>query len=145
MRRWIGVGVILLLGFGVFTSRGEAQGNSGGRGGSRLEQNYPNPFNPETWTPFTLVAEDFRDGKPVLVTIRIYNVLRQLVAIPTALNYPGGNNAAIENLQYPAPGRYIAYWDGRDKNGRSIASGLYIAQLEINGRRVGTLKMTVAK
>jgi len=145
MGRAFCVGVILLLGFGALTTRVEAQSGSGDRGrGSQLEQNYPNPFNPVTRIPFTLSDELFADGKPVQVTIRIYNILRQLVAIPTALNHPAGNGETIDRLQYPAPGRYLAFWDGTDKDGKKVASGAYFVQLEINGRRVATRAMTVA-
>jgi len=146
MGRAFCVGVILLLGFGAFTTRVEAQSGSGNRGrGSQLEQNYPNPFNPVTRIPFTLSVELFEDGGSAVVTIRIYNVLRQLVATPTALNHPAGNGALIDRLQYTAPGRYLAYWDGTDKDGKKVGSGLYFAWLEINGRRVSLLPMTVAK
>lgn len=146
MRRLLCVGVILLLGFGASTTRAEAQSSSNSRDrGFQLEQNFPNPFNPVTRIPFGLGEELFQDGKPVRVTIRIYSVLRQLVAVPTALNHPAGNGAAIENLEYMSPGLHLAYWDGLDKDGRKVASGVYIVQLEVNGRKAAPLKITVAK
>lgn len=144
MRRWFGVSVILLLGMGVFAPRLEAQASSGRDRGSQLKQNYPNPFNPVTRIPFELGPEEFRDGRPAVVTIRIYSILRELVAVPTALNHTG-NGQPIEKLEYYTPGEYEAYWDGTDKNGRKVGSGLYIVQLEINGRRLRPITMTVAK
>lgn len=53
MGRLLRVGVILLLGFGAFTTRVDAQSGSGDRGrGGQLGQNYPNPFNPATTIRF---------------------------------------------------------------------------------------------
>lgn len=139
MRRRICVFVVLLISFGLAapTSAQEAgnQGSSGGQGsGFQLGQNYPNPFNPETKIPFALGEELFEDGRPVVVTIRIYNVLQQFVAAPVALNHPGGEGVAVAELEYPAPGRYEAYWDGTDRSGNSVASGVYFVQLVVNGR-----------
>ncbi len=146
MRRTLGVGIVLLLGLMVFATPTMAQSGTQDRDrGFQLQQNFPNPFNPETRIPFGLQEDMFRDGKPVVVTIRIYNVLHQLVAIPTALNHPAGNGAAVENLDYTTPGTHLAYWDGLDVRGRKVASGLYIVSLEVNGRRATPIKITVAK
>ena len=32
-------------------------------------------------------------------------------------------------LEYTSPGRYEAYWDGRDRNGNQVASGVYFVQM----------------
>ena len=45
-----------------------------------LKQNYPNPFNPATTIPFSLNGALFADGHRPKVSLRIYNVLAQLVA-----------------------------------------------------------------
>ena len=45
--------------------------------GFTLGQNYPNPFNPETKIPFELNEGLFEDGRTVVVSVRIYNVLQQ--------------------------------------------------------------------
>lgn len=100
----------------------------------RLEQNYPNPFNPETRIPFVLDEELFRNGRPVVVTLRIYNVLQQFVDNPTALNHPRGDGTPVRELEYTAPGRHEAYWDGVDRSGDQVASGVYFVQLVVNGR-----------
>jgi len=139
MRRRICVFVVLLISFGLAapTSAQEVgnEGSSGGQGsGFQLGQNYPNPFNPETKIPFVLDEELFAEGRPVVVTIRIYNVLQQFVAAPVALNHPGGEGVRVLELEYPAPGRYEAYWDGTDRSGNSVASGVYFLQLVVNGR-----------
>jgi len=101
--------------------------------GFRLEQNYPNPFNPETKIPFVLTEDLFEEGRPVVVTVRIYNVLQQYVGSPTALNHPRGEGTPVVELEYPAPGRHEAYWDGTDRSGRQVASGVYFVQLVVNG------------
>ncbi|HUF70914.1 MAG TPA: hypothetical protein VMM79_19850 [Longimicrobiales bacterium] len=146
MRRQLCVGVILLLGLGATAIRAEAQTRTDDRDrGFQLFQNYPNPFNPVTRIPFYLGPELFDRGQPVRVTIRIFGVLHQLVAVPTALDHAEGNGARIENLEYASPGQHVAYWDGLDRNGNEVGSGLYIVLLEVNGRKARTLKMTVSK
>lgn len=142
MRRGIGVGVVLLLALCLIPTTVSGQGQRRPR--VQLGQNYPNPFNPTTTIPFTLEEPLFEGGKPVVVTIRIYNALQQLVKIPTALNHPLGD-VLVENLEYTAPGTYEAYWDGTDKNGRKVASGVYYTRVEVNGERGPPMKMVVAK
>ena len=102
--------------------------------GFSLEQNYPNPFNPETTIPFSLGADLFAEGGSAVVSIRIYNMLQQFVAAPTALRHPAGEGAAVLDLAYATPGRHEAYWDGLDQNGRQVASGVYFVQLTVNGQ-----------
>lgn len=148
MRRGFGVGVILLLALGVFPSKALSQQAGSGPGDgrpsrSRLGQNYPNPFNPETRIPFTLYDEDIVNGR-ALVTIRIYNLLQQLVAIPDASNHPAGK-VPVDGLAYTSPGSYEAYWDGYDKDHRKVASGIYYMQMLVNGRPVQVRKILVGK
>lgn len=117
----------------------------GDRGsGFRLEQNYPNPFNPETRIPFELSEELFADGRATTVSIRIFNILNQFVAAPVALEFPGGAGLPLLQLEYSSPGRYEAFWDGRDRNGRQVASGVYFVQMVVNGR-TAWMKMFVTK
>ena len=141
MRRVFGVCVVLLLALGL--SPGHALGQRA-PGGSQLGQNYPNPFNPETTIPFTVPDDAVAGGRPAVVTIRIFNVLQQLVAIPLAENHPMGE-VEINNLPYDTPGPKTAYWDGTDRTGRKVASGIYYVQLIINGERRGVKKMVVTK
>jgi hypothetical protein len=128
----------------------EAQqtGATGPRGdpdrGFRLEQNYPNPFNPETWIPFELFEDAFVDGRPATVSIRVYNLLLRYVASPTALNHPAGEGTPVIDLEYTIPGRHEAYWDGRDRSGAPVASGVYLLELMVNGK-AQTLRMFVTK
>jgi hypothetical protein len=88
-----------------------------------LEQNAPNPFNPSTRIPFTL------DGRE-RVAIRVYDVRGALVATL--------HDGDLDE------GRHEARWDGRDKGGRPVASGIYICTLTA-GKRKLTRKMTLIK
>ena len=108
-----------------------------------LGQNYPNPFNPETRIPFDLLEVLFSDGGRAIVSVRIYNVLQQFVATPTALSHTSGQ-APLVDLEYVTPGRYEAYWDGLDQSGREVASGIYFVQLTVNGV-TDVMRMYVAK
>lgn len=81
---------------------------------SLLMQNYPNPFNPETWIPYQL-----KKGNEV--KINIYNLSGQLLR--------------ELNLGYKSAGVYIsrdraAYWDGRNKFGIPVASGVYFYKIK---------------
>ncbi|MXV96587.1 MAG: hypothetical protein F4Y07_12880 [Gemmatimonadetes bacterium] len=112
--------------------------------GFKLEQNYPNPFNPETRIPFELSESLFSSGEPVTVSIRIFNILQQFVAAPVALGFPGGEGLPLMQLEYTSAGRYEAYWDGRDRNGNRVASGVYFVQMLVSGQTAWR-KMFVTK
>ena len=115
-----------------------------------LCRNYPNPFNPETFIPFRLDGDQFASGKPV-VSVRIYNVLAQLVAVPILQ----GSGEKVENLAlaWNGTGSYTAYWDGKyQATEREAASGVYVYQLSVQWVQGGktrsqtvSKKMTVAK
>jgi hypothetical protein len=144
--RW--AALVLVLALGVFMPRVmAAQAGSGqlpsklSRPGMTLGQNYPNPFNPETWIPFTVGLEAGNPptcadpGRQHKVTLRIYNVLAQLVAVPLLQSGSGvAGGQPIENLMLTC-NQYKAYWDGKYLNtGREAASGVYIAKLEVDGK-----------
>ena len=117
---------------GVSAQAPGSSGSSSG-GGFELGQNYPNPFNPETTIPFVLSNDLFVDGRPVVVTVRIFNLLGQPVAYPVALSHPAGAGVEARSLEYAQPGRYEAFWDGTDQSGRQVSSGIYFVQLTVNG------------
>lgn len=144
MRRLLSVGVVLLLALGLFPGSLFGQRSSGRDRGSQLNQNYPNPFNPDTKISFVVLEEDLVGGRPAVVSLRIFNVLQQLVAVPKAWDHPLGN-VAVENLDYDSPGLKETFWDGTDRNGRKVASGIYYYQLIVNGERRGVKKMVVTK
>ena len=78
-----------------------------------LLPNYPNPFNPETWIPYRLASD-------ADVQISIYDSKGALVRQLDLGHQPAGF--------YTDRGR-AAYWDGRNKNAESVASGAYFYQL----------------
>jgi len=108
----------------------------------QLRRNYPNPFNPETTIPFALSPALWDDGTAPVVSIRIYNILAQLVAIP--ILQQSGEILENVSLIWNGTGEYSAYWDGKNRNGREAASGVYIYQLIVDGK-VYTMKMTIVK
>lgn len=116
--------------------------------GSSLGQNYPNPFNPATTIPFSIGgAPNCSDpGRQFRVSLKIYNVLAQLVAVPVL---QGGSSSVAggESLNgvILTCGQYTAYWDGKYlTNGREVASGVYMYRLEVDGKAVFR-KMIVMK
>lgn len=112
--------------------------------GFQLIQNYPNPFNPETTIPFTLGDALFVEGRTAIVSVRIFNLLQQVVAHPVALGHPSGEGVEVFQLEYARPGTFEAFWDGRDRSGREVASGMYFMQLTVNGESV-VRRMVVRK
>ena len=139
MRRIVGVLSVLLSLFvaaGGLSAQEAGQAASAGQAnGFQLEQNYPNPFNPETRIPFVLDEGLFADGRPVVVSLRIFNLLQQVVASPVALGHPAGEGVQMMQLEF---------WDGADTSGRQVASGIYFMQLTVNGVSK-TRKMYVLK
>jgi hypothetical protein len=69
----------------------------------------PNPFNPETTIGFEL-------GASLQPEIAIYNVTGQLVRIERMGPQPAGHHTWV--------------WDGRDRNGSSVGSGVYFVVLK---------------
>ncbi len=110
-----------------------------------LKQNYPNPFNPATTIPFTLSGDLFANGHRPKVSLKVFNVLAQLVAVPILQ----GTGESLDNLELSCSSSsgcgYSAYWDGNvTRTGQPAASGVYIYQLVVDGRRF-TKKMIVMK
>jgi len=74
----------------------------------KLYQNYPNPFNSKTVIRFDLPQEAY-------VTLELFDLL--------------GRNVATLLDDKRAPGSYDLSWNGRDMNGRDLASGIYFYAL----------------
>ena len=73
-----------------------------------LAQNYPNPFNPRTTIRYQL-------GQAEQARLVVYNILgREVAELAT------GQHAA---------GWHEVVWDGRDRAGRLVASGVYLYRL----------------
>lgn len=113
--------------------------------GFELGQNYPNPLSRETRIPFELDESLFEEGGPVSVSIRIYNILQQFVGAPTALQHPEGAGLPLLQLEYGSPGRYEAHWDGRDRSGKPVGSGVYFVQMRVDGREPVIRRMFVRR
>ena len=113
--------------------------------GFKLGQNYPNPLDRETRIPFELDESLFEEGKQVTVSIRIYNILQQFVGAPTASRHPNGEGLPLLQLEYGSPGRYEAYWDGRDRSGQQVGSGVYFVQMRVDNREPAIRRMFVKR
>jgi hypothetical protein len=131
-RRWPGWLLALLMGVPAAVSAQERPPPP-----VELHDNYPNPFFPSTTIPFVLNPELCERGHQPLVSLKIYNVLVQVVAVPVLLN---SNGERLDGLRLRC-GSHEAYWDGKllDPT-RDLTPGVYYAQLTVDGRRY-TLKM----
>ncbi|HIM53553.1 MAG TPA: T9SS type A sorting domain-containing protein, partial [Candidatus Marinimicrobia bacterium] len=89
-----------------------------------LSQNFPNPFNPSTEIKFTV-------GKDELVSLNIYDIQGRLVS------------SLIDNYFYSA-GSYKMNWDGKNKYGTQVPSGMYLYKLE-SSNQIVTRKMVLMK
>ena len=89
-----------------------------------LSQNYPNPFNSSTMIHYDL-------PQPGLVTLDIYNLLGQKI------------QRLIESKQ-PA-GTYSIKWDGRDRSGNFVGSGVYFYLIQLNDKELPVRKMVVLR
>jgi hypothetical protein len=101
-----------------------------------LQPDRTGPFNLVATIPFKLSGELFLRGHQPVVSLRIYNVLAQLVAIPVLR----GSGKALDSLALSCPTQfgcaYSAYWDGFVAGtGKPAASGVYIYQLVVDGQR----------
>jgi hypothetical protein len=90
---------------------------------TRLEGAAPNPFNPRTDVRFTLA----RAGH---VRLTVHDARGRLVAELQDATMPAGNHAIA--------------WDGTDRTGRRLGSGLYFARLVSDGE-VDTSKLVLVK
>ena len=82
-----------------------------------LKQNYPNPFNAVTSIQFAVGSGQ----SPVHTTLKIYNILGEEV------------KTLIDEWQ--TRGNYRVIWDGKDKFGKEVASGIYLYQLKVGDQR----------
>ncbi len=149
---WRALFVVLVLS-AFMPSRSAAQGAypppGGGQGaGLELKQNYPNPVIQDTRIRFVVAdAQGCADsGRQHRVSLRIYNLLAQLVAVPV-LQGGAGNAAGGESLEklLLTCNSYVAYWDGKySQTGGDVASGIYLFRLEVDGKPL-VKKMIVRK
>ena len=95
---------------------------------TELLNNYPNPFNPETWIPYRLAEDAF-------VTLTIYDQSGRVVHVLDV----GHRIAAV----YESRSKAI-YWDGRNRFGEQVASGVYFYLLT-GGDFSATRRMVMLK
>ena len=85
--------------------------------------NYPNPFNANTRLDYSLPVRSH-------VSIRLYNMLGQEVAVLVNEEQSYGNRHVV--------------WSGLNKQGSTVASGVYIAEFKA-GSYLATRKMILMK
>ncbi|MEE9189571.1 MAG: lamin tail domain-containing protein, partial [Candidatus Neomarinimicrobiota bacterium] len=88
-----------------------------------LHQNYPNPFNNKTTFRYTLTQD-------LDVSLIIYDLNGKLIKTLVDQSYRAGTHQV--------------QWDGRDKQGRFIGSGVYLYRLN-SGDRTTTRKFVLIK
>jgi hypothetical protein len=106
-----------------------------------LEDFYPNPLGAATTIPFKINPEVCVRGHQPVVSLRIFNSLVQIVAIPVLAS---GNGQPIDFVRLSC-GEHRAYWNGRYSDGkREAGAGVYYIQLTVDGERY-TRKMVVLR
>jgi hypothetical protein len=75
-----------------------------------LAQNHPNPFNPSTAIHYRLAA-------PANVTLTVFDIL--------------GKSVTVLETGFQSAGGHRAVWNGTDRDGRRMASGVYFFRLDI--------------
>jgi len=88
--------------------------------------NYPNPFNPTTTISFNLTTE-ITDS----IELVIYNIKGQEMKQLNSNQISAGQNSII--------------WNGTDKYGHPVSSGVYYYSLKLNGKTVATKKCLLLK
>ena len=87
-----------------------------------LRQNFPNPFNASTSIEYSLPA-------PSSVAVAIFNLLGQRVRV-------------LVDQAMPA-GEHTVNWDGRDRSGSDVSSGVYFIVMQAGGEQAVRKAMVV--
>jgi Peptidase family C25 len=85
---------------------------------SRLDPVMPNPFNPSTVIPFVVGSID---GRSPTVRLSVYDVAGRRITV------------LVDEERFP--GHYREVWNGRDRAGVAVSSGVYEAVLEVGPER----------
>ena len=91
--------------------------------GHQLQQNAPNPFNSQTVISWFLL-------RPGPATVEVFALTGQRVAVV----HHGPKKAGIHRV----------HWDGRDDQGRPLASGVYLYRL-VTDEKIQTRKLTLLR
>ena len=81
----------------------------------QLESAYPNPFNGR-------ISFDYRVSEPGLIEFQIFDISGRLIKDDLILS--------------SAPGKHKITWDGRDRFGQLVASGVYYYQFNIGANNI---------
>ncbi|MBC8179550.1 right-handed parallel beta-helix repeat-containing protein, partial [candidate division KSB1 bacterium] len=85
-----------------------------------LSQNFPNPFNSETTISFNLFCSGHLE-------LRIFNLL--------------GTNLKTLLDNHKSPGYYVMHWDGCDRSGNQVPSGVYICRAKFTSHNTNSYNM----
>jgi hypothetical protein len=88
-----------------------------------LRQNYPNPFNSQTIISYSL-------GKESLVNLRIMSITGQFIK-------------AIIDKENQVPGEHQYIWDGIDKRGKQVSTGIYFYELYVGDYKESKAMMMI--
>ncbi len=91
------------------------QGEPSGPYRFELHQNYPNPFNSQTIISYYLSEES-------VVSLHIYSITGHFVE-------------ALANKEVQTSGEHKYVWDGKDKNGKTVSTGIYFYELYVDDYR----------
>jgi hypothetical protein len=145
--RWLALAVVLTLVLMPRAGFTQSAGPPQREKAVTLHQNYPNPFNPETWGTFEVIGSPScpDGGKQHRVTLKIYNILMQLVVVPVLQGGTGSvaGGQPLDRVSLPC-GQYTWYWNGNYPNGQEAASGVYILVADVDGTK-RIIRMTVHK
>ena len=91
---------------------------------------YPNPFSTLTKIKVNLPKHG-NNNRIDKALVKIYNLKGQLI-----------NTTSLDPAK---TGEQIIHWDGRDSAGPSCSNGIYFLQLQIDGRRLNSRKVTLIR
>jgi len=91
---------------------------------------YPNPFSTLTKIKVNLPKHG-NNNRIDKALVKIYNLKGQLI-----------NTTSLDPAK---TGEQIIHWDGRDSAGRSCGNGIYFLQLQIDGRKLDSRKVTLIR
>lgn len=92
------------------------------------------PQRGEARIRFQLGPRLFEQGGGARVSLRVFNILRQVVGVPVLLAPDGRPAEPVEDLLFERPGSFEAYWDGLDLEGHEATAGPYFVELMVGGR-----------